>query len=100
MAGGANCHKDARSAGTAKKETLIILVITYENPILGLTLKGDLFANDGNYLSSVEVPKYSRWEDWGGLFKKGAMYKHNHFYTVEEDQDGNFKLKRYKVIWN
>ena len=26
MAGGANCHKNARSAGTAKKETLIIKI--------------------------------------------------------------------------
>ena len=81
-------------------ENKYVLVITYENPILSPTLKGHLFDQEGNFVSDIKVPKYSRWGDWGGLFKKGAIYKNSYFYTIEYDEDDNFMVKRYKVVWN
>lgn len=80
-------------------ENKYILVVTYENPIDSPTLKGDLFDNKGNFLSHVYVPKYKHSYHWGVLFKKGAIYKNNYFYTIEYKDDGSLIVKRYKVNW-
>ncbi len=80
-------------------ENKYILVTTYENPFDSSTIRGDLFDNEGNFLSNVDVPKYQGWSHWGILFKKGAIYKNNYFYTIEyKDEDGRI-VKRYKVNW-
>jgi hypothetical protein len=80
-------------------ENKYILIVTYENPMDSPALSGDLFDNKGTFLSNVDVPKYSRWDDWRILFKKGAIYKNNHFYTIEKRDDDSFIVKRYKVSW-
>ncbi len=77
-----------------------ILVVTFENPIDSPTLSGDMFDDQGNFLSRVEVPKYSRYGDWNGLFKKGAINKKNYFYTIEYKDEDNRIVKRYRVTWN
>lgn len=80
-------------------ENKYILVVTYENPLHSLILKGDLFDNEGNFLSNVDVPRYHNWSHWGILFKNGAIYKNNHFYTIEYKDDDSLIVKRYKVNW-
>lgn len=77
-----------------------ILVVTFENPIDSPTLSGDLFDNDGNFLSEVDVPKYHRYGDWNGLFKKCAINKKNYFYTIEYKDEDNRIVKRYRMTWN
>ena len=79
-----------------------ILVLTYENPKDTPTIRGDLFDNEGNFLSNVDVPKYHGWSYCRVLFKKSAIYKKNYFYTIEDDKnrdDDSRIVKRYKVNW-
>ncbi len=76
-----------------------LLTITYENPLDSSTLKGDLFDNDGKYVSSVEVPRYYLWESWKILYKKCAAYKNGFFYAITETGEGEFALKRYRLDW-
>jgi len=76
-----------------------LLAITYENSIDSLKLKGDLFDDKGNYISSIEVPKYFLWDSCQNLFKKCAIYKKGFFYTIMEDKEGGFALKRYRLDW-
>lgn len=79
-----------------------ILVLTYENPEDTPTIRGDLFDNEGNFLSTVDVPKYHGWSYCRVLFKKSAIYKKNYFYTIEDDKnrdDDSRIVKRYKVNW-
>jgi hypothetical protein len=83
-------------------ENKYILVVTYENPLDSLILRGDLFDNEGNFLSNVDVPKYYQWSHWGVLFKKSALYKKNYFYTIEynkDKDDDSLIVKRYEVNW-
>ena len=80
-------------------ENKYILVVTYENPMDSPTIRGDLFDNEGNFLSNVNIPKYKHWSLWGVLFKKCAIYKNNHFYTIEYKDDDSLIVKRYKVNW-
>jgi len=80
-------------------ENKYILVVTYENLFNSPILGGDLFDNEGNFLSNVDVPKYHQWSHWGVLFKKSAIYKKNYFYTIEyKDGDGRI-VKRYIINW-
>jgi len=81
-------------------ENKYILVITFENPIDSPTLSGDLFDDEGNFLSKVDVPKYHHSTYWGVLFKKGAIYKNTYFYTLEYKDEDNLFVKRYRVSWN
>ena len=81
-------------------ENKYILVITYENPTGSPILRGDLFDQDGNFLSNIDFPRYLRWADWNGLFKKGAFYKKNYFYTVEHQEGDSRVVKRYRMNWN
>jgi len=77
-----------------------ILVVTYENPLDSPILKGDLFDNEGNFLSNVDVPRYDGWSYCRVLFKKSAIYEKNYFYTIEyKDEDGRI-VKRYRMLWN
>ena len=76
------------------------LVVTFENPIDSPTLSGDLFDDEGNFLSKVDIPKYHHSTYWGVLFKKGAIYKNNYFYTLEYKDEDNRIVKRYKMTWN
>lgn len=51
----------------------------------------------------VNVPKYYGWYRYTEFFgiKKNALYKKNHFYTIESDEnEENFYVKRYKMILN
>ncbi len=82
-------------------ENKYVLVVTYENPMNSPTLKGDLFDDKGNFLSNVEVPKYWQWYYWGVRFKKNAIYKKNHFYIIEHNEDeDSYTVKRYRMVWN
>ncbi len=83
-------------------ENKYVLVITYENPLDSMDLRGDLFDNKGNFLSSVDVPKYCQWSYCRVLFKKSSIYKNNYFYTIEysEKKDDDSRIvKRYRVNW-
>jgi len=84
-------------------ENKYILVVTYENPLDSPILRGDLLDNEGNFRTTVDVPKYHQWSHWGVLFKKSALYEKNYFYTIEYDKDRDDDsriVKRYRVIWN
>lgn len=81
-------------------ENKYILVVTYENPTGSPILKGDLFDREGNFLSNIDVPRYLRWADWNGLFKKGAIYKKNYFYTIEYKDDDSRAVQRYRIDWH
>ncbi len=79
------------------------MVITHENEYDEETLAGDLFDEKGVYQTKVNVPKYYgcyRYTEFYGI-KKNALYKKNHLYTIESDEnEENFYVKRYKMIWN
>lgn len=80
-----------------------ILVITHENDYDEKTLAGNLFDDNGIFQNRVDVPKYYLWniDISTSIIKKNALYKKNHFYTIESDKnEENFYVKRYKVIWN
>jgi len=80
-----------------------ILVITHENDYDEETLAGDLYDEKGIFQNRVEVPIYYLWniDTYTSHIKKKALYKKNHFYTIESDKnEENFYVKRYKVIWN
>jgi hypothetical protein len=77
-----------------------LLVVTYENGDDVPTLAGDLFDDQGTYRARVRVPKYHFWYWLFQLTKSHAVYKNDHFYTIETDRTGEkFFLKRYKMIW-
>ena len=80
-----------------------LLVITHENDYDEETLAGDLFDEKGVYQTKVNVPKYYGWYRYTEFFgiKKNALYKKSHLYTIESDEnEENFYIKRYKMIWN
>jgi hypothetical protein len=81
-------------------ENKCILVVTYEGARDSGSLGGNLFDGKGNLLADVDVPIYARWGNWQMLFKKGAIYKNKYFYTIEQDDDDDAMVKRYRVVWN
>lgn len=79
-----------------------LLVVTHENGYDKETLVADLFDEKGIFQTRVEVPKYYQWniDISTSIMKKKAVYKKNHFYTIEADgSEENFYVKRYKMIW-
>ncbi len=80
-----------------------ILVITHENDYDEETLAGDLYDEKGIFQNKAEVPKYYEWHMYTSFYgiKKKALYKKNHFYTIESDEnEENFYVRRYKMSWN
>ena len=79
-----------------------LLVITFENDDDEPNLSGDIFNEKGVYIAKVQVPKYYGWYYLREPFsnKNNAVYKNNHFYSIEADEYGEyFYVKRYKMIW-
>jgi hypothetical protein len=77
-------------------------VITHESDYDEENVVGDLFDENDVFQTRVEVPKYSSWYRYSSFygFKNNALYKKNHFYTIEVDEsEENFYVKRYKMIW-
>jgi hypothetical protein len=80
-----------------------LLVITHESDYDEENVVGDLFDENDVFQTRVEVPKYSGWYRYSSFygFKNNALYKKNHFYTIEVDEsEENFYVKRYKMIWD
>lgn len=80
-----------------------LLIITHESDYNEEALIGDLFDEKGVYQTNVNVPKYYLWHMYTSFYgiKKKALWKKNHFYTIESDEnEENFYVKRYKMIWN
>lgn len=76
-----------------------LLIVTFESDKNEDYLLGDVFDNLGVYMTSVEIPKYSRWDYLMAPCKIGAVCKNGYFYTIESDEnEDHFWVKRYKII--
>lgn len=80
-------------------ENKYLLVITFESKD-ETYLSGDLFDDDGIFLTGVKVPKYFNWNILDSPNKTNAVYKNKSFYTIESEEDETiFYVRRYKMIF-
>jgi len=77
-----------------------LIVVTFAKTGDRMSLAGDLFDKKGNFLETVQVPKYYQWDFLLAPMKSKALVLNDDFYTIESDADEEtFWVKRYRIEW-